>query len=107
VFAARAADAITVNGDYVSRLLKRFEYHSQADIDAIMSRSGELRELVTSVIGESIPWPQARAGDVVLVVDNDGQEVLGVCEGSQVVCATTHGIVPLPMSRALCAWKIS
>lgn len=105
VFAARVADAMT-DGDYVRRLLRQFDYNSQADIDALFSANGGLRGLMTDFMGEPVGWMQSAQGDVVLMLDAEDKEVLGVCEGSAVICATAKGVIPLPMSRAVCAWKI-
>jgi hypothetical protein len=105
LFSATVADAIS-DGDYVKRLLEQFNYLSEADVIAILQAGGGLQQLVTDFIGEPIPVGQAMAGDVVLIRDIEEKEVLGVCEGSQVLCATDKGVIPFKMSRAICAWRI-
>jgi phosphoribosylformylglycinamidine (FGAM) synthase-like amidotransferase family enzyme len=47
----------------------------------------------------------AGVGDVVLVL-NEGQEMLGVCNGVNVIAPGQTGIVALGMDAALTAWKI-
>jgi phosphoribosylformylglycinamidine (FGAM) synthase-like amidotransferase family enzyme len=45
-------------------------------------------------------------GDAVLLRDDEDREVVGICEGAQVLVATDRGVIPFPMARALCAWRV-
>lgn len=101
---ARCLDAITDGDDYEGRLRAAFPYDGMLGaLNLLAAAPDGLRGLVSQVMGEPIPWGWAGAGDVVLVEDDAGQQVVGVCEGSQVICA---GAPPLPMSRAICAWRV-
>lgn len=102
--AARVADAISVDSHYVQRLHEMFAYANAEEVEAILRDGGGLRRLVTEFLGQQpIPVGHAMAGDLALVTDLAGQRVLGICEGLQVICA---GVGPLPMSQAICAWRI-
>ena len=107
LFAASTADKITVNGDYVRRLLAQFNYASDISVDAILLAGGGLQKILDDFLGASIPWGQAQQGDVVLIRDARGQEILGVCEGSKVICATEGGVIPIAIRHAICAWRIN
>lgn len=102
--AAAVADEITVDGDHVKRILASYKYSNRDDALGEVERGGGLQKMVTEFLNrEPIPWGWARAGDAVLVDDFEGKRVLGICEGAQVICA---GVGPLPMSRAVCAWRV-
>jgi phosphoribosylformylglycinamidine (FGAM) synthase-like amidotransferase family enzyme len=52
-----------------------------------------------------VPPLRAGVGDVVLVM-NEGREMLGICNGVNVVTPGEFGMVALGMEAALAAWKI-
>jgi hypothetical protein len=47
----------------------------------------------------------AQRGDIVLL-DLDGRMTLGVCVGSEVAAPADLGMVMMPMSAAVAAWKV-
>lgn len=105
LFVASVVDAMT-DSDYAQRIAADLPYSTEAEARDYIARAGGLQPLVASYLGDTIPWGWAQQGDVVLAHDANGQEVLGVCEGAQVICATGAGIGPLPINRAICAWRI-
>jgi len=56
--------------------------------------------------GARIDWKQARRGDVAAVATADGEKHFAVCVGSRMACLAPDGLLFLPMSAALCAWKV-
>jgi len=108
LFPARVADAITVDGDYVARLLAQFSYRSKADVTALVATGRGLRAMMNAFMpSPEIPWGWAMMGDAVLLLDEADRRVLGVCEGAQALVAAEVGVVPVPMGRALCAWRVA
>lgn len=106
-FAARCVDAMT-GGSLHERVRAEFDaYASAAEAARYLRDGGGLRDTVARFLKQQpVPWGQAAPGDVVLIRDGDEQETLGVCEGPQVLVATIVGVTPLPIERALCAWRV-
>lgn len=70
-----------------------------------ITEAGSLRALASQFLGDSVsPW-MAGVGDVVLVL-NEGHEMLGICNGINVLAPGERGMTALSMSAALAAWKI-
>jgi hypothetical protein len=106
-FVARMIDAIS-DTDHYDRLRQLFQYYSEAEMLECVARYGGLRQLVSQeFLGEAGPWGSTRMGDAVLLRDDEDREVVGICEGAQALVATDRGLVPFPMSRALCAWRVN
>lgn len=107
-FAARCVDAMT-GGALHERVQAEFDaYASAAEAARCLRDGGGLRATVTRFLQQQpVPWGRAAPGDLLLVRDDAGAEVIGVCEGSQALVAQTPaGYAPLPIDRALCAWKV-
>lgn len=64
-----------------------------------------LRALASSLLGPSVPALMAAVGDVVLLT-NEGRELLGVCNGASAIAPGCDGLVVLDMTAASAAWKI-
>jgi GMP synthase-like glutamine amidotransferase len=106
VFVARMVDAISINS-YADQLQRKFTYSSEAEAAALVKAGGGLRLMVSAYLGDEVPWGRACMGDVVLTLDGAGTEVLGMCEGSQVlVAAARGGVIPIPFGRSIAAWKV-
>jgi hypothetical protein len=56
-------------------------------------------------LGEQIHPALAAVGDVVLLAQ-EGRELLAVCNGTEALCAAPTGLAPVPMRQALAAWKV-
>lgn len=48
----------------------------------------------------------ASRGDVVLVKQTSGIELIGVCFGNSVFAVSTQGLIRLPISQVVCHWKL-
>lgn len=53
-----------------------------------------------------VDWRHARRGDIVALQTADGEKHLGVCLGWQAAYLAPEGLVFLPVSGALCAWRV-
>jgi hypothetical protein len=80
-------------------------YNSEAAAGRLILRAGDLRALASQYLGEPVPPAFAAVGDVVLVM-NEGREMLAICNGVNAMAPGAAGIVPLGMDAALAAWKI-
>ncbi|BEP42268.1 hypothetical protein GmRootV15_28570 [Variovorax sp. V15] len=70
-----------------------------------LDNAGGLQALVTAHMGEPIQPVMATVGDVVLV-RNEGRELLTVCNGVNAMGPGRDGMVALSMQDALVAWRI-
>lgn len=70
-----------------------------------LEKAGGLKAIASVYLGEAVPPLMAGVGDVVLVM-NAGREMLGVCNGVNVLAPGEKGIVALGMDAATAAWKI-
>lgn len=70
------------------------------------SKSGGIKELWDSLLGESIPVAYCSRGDIATLETDDGLAV-GVCVGARLaVPRPGSGLTFVPMSHALMAWRI-
>jgi hypothetical protein len=107
MFVAGGIDAICEDTEYVQMLSFIAPLcTNEAKTSEYVTERGGLKRAISEFLGKDIPWGSARAGDVVLIHDGGGQEVAGLCVGAQVVCATTRGVIPFRLSRAIAAWRI-
>lgn len=105
LFVAKVVDAMT-DGDYAQRITRDLPHTTEAETLRLIEQYGGLRKLVSRYLSQEIPYGWAQEGDVVLLRDAEGHEVLGICEGVQAICAFKTGVAPLSMARAICAWRI-
>jgi hypothetical protein len=70
-----------------------------------LDKAGGLKALATHFLGAPVSPLLAAVGDVVVVM-NEGQEMLGVCNGVNVLAPGKLGMAVLGMDAALAAWKI-
>jgi len=70
-----------------------------------IDKAGGLKALVTEFLGAPISPRMASVGDVVLVL-NAGAEVVGVCNGINIMAPGASGVVTLSMDAAVAAWRI-
>ncbi|SES76280.1 hypothetical protein [Variovorax sp. OV084] len=100
-FAAAAVEAIT--GENPMAAADR--YDSEFGALRLIAAAGGLRALVSSFLGDEIRPAAAAVGDIVLVL-NDGAELVGVCNGVNVMAPSAGGMVALSMDAAVAAWRI-
>lgn len=73
---------------------------------------GDFRQAIESVCAAHgfppIPPPVAQRGDAVLCPSGvySWPHALGVCDGQHAVITGPHGLVRVPMSAAIAAWRI-
>ncbi len=100
-FAAAAVEAITG-----SNPMKSFDNYDSAFAAArLVEEAGGIANLATSILGKPVSPRLAAVGDVVLLV-NEGREMLGVCNGTCVMAPGGSHMTVLSMDAALAVWKI-
>jgi len=67
--------------------------------------STRLADEVTARLGAPVAPAWARRGDVVLV-QNDGRVLLGLCVGVQVASVGENGLAFVSIKEGVCAWHI-
>lgn len=65
-----------------------------------------VRGLADKLMGEEISTKFAQRGDIILVLQPERGETLGVCLGVDAVFVGESGLVPVPMSEAITAWRV-
>lgn len=66
---------------------------------------GDIVALTTEALGEPVPPSYATTGDVVLV-QVKGRDALAVCNGRGALMPGPEGLVVVPITDALLAWKV-
>lgn len=101
-FAAGVVEAITGSNPMATAE----PYSSETGAARLIAEAGGLRELASAFLGVHVPPAFAAVGDVVMV-ENEGRQALGICNGTTVIGPSLNrGLVALDMSAALAAWKI-
>lgn len=80
-------------------------YRTALAAERILAERGGVRQLAIDAWGEPVSPLMAGVGDVVLVV-NEGRELLAICNGTNVLSAGPTGIAVMGMDAAIAAWKI-
>lgn len=100
-FAAAAVEALTG-----ANPMESIEHYDNPLAAARMVEAGGgLLDLATSLLGESVSPRMAAVGDVVLLT-NEGRQLLGICNGINALAPGLDGLVALGMHTASAAWKI-
>lgn len=71
----------------------------------LLQDSGPLGDIVTSYLGEPIHPAFAQRGDVVLL-QVEQRDTLGICVGESLAGPGLDGLVLIPMSLAVSAWRV-
>ncbi|MNX99726.1 hypothetical protein D3C86_1321920 [compost metagenome] len=100
-FAAGAVEALTS----VNPMAEVASYNSEIAAARLILRAGDLRTLASQFLGDPVPPLMAAVGDVVLLM-NEGRELLGICNGVNALAPGPSGVVALEMTAATAAWKI-
>lgn len=100
-FAAGAVEAITG----VNPMASVSDYGNELAAARLIKEGDGLHSLATSLLGEPVSPLMAGVGDVVLLI-NEGREMLGVCNGTSALAPGADGTAVLPMNAASTAWKI-
>lgn len=91
--------------DHFKRLRETYPYRDELDAINIIESGKGLHQLTRDWLGKPVNARQAQPGDVVLM-RNEGGALLAIVEGNGAVAAAERGVVSLPMSDAVCAWRI-
>jgi hypothetical protein len=100
-FAAAAVEALTGANPMESVPA----YDNPLEAARLIEDGGGLEQLAVSLLGAPVPPVMAAVGDIVLVI-NVEREMLGVCNGTNVLAPGKNGVAVLGMDAALAAWKI-
>ena len=100
-FAAAAVEALTG----VAAIASVLPYDSAFTAARMIEEGGGLEQLACFLLGPKVPPLTAAVGDIVLVI-NAGREMLGVCNGTNVLAPGEKLLAVLGMESALAAWKI-
>ena len=102
LFAADALQAIT-GRDFAAGV--RGAYQDARGAAALVRERGGLAEIATAALGPSVPPLMAMVGDVVLV-ENEGREVLAICNGTSAIAPAEAGLAVIGMDAARACWKV-
>lgn len=102
LWAADAVHALT-GQDFAADL--RGTYTSAREAARVLKKLGGVRGIATAALGDSVTPAFAAVGDVVLM-QQDGRELLALCNGLEALCASPTGLAPASMQQAIAAWKV-
>ena len=108
LFAAKLADAISVDGRYVDRAKMAFQWDDTRTAASLLQEH-RLQELIETVLGSMRRWQELQHGDLVLMLHDNGrgmEQTLGVHDGVQVMVPAARGLTPLWWNEALGGWRI-
>jgi len=80
-------------------------YRSKNGAALIVGKQGGLRNFVTFIMGSEILPTMAQRGDIVLLKQNDDLAI-GICLGNVISATSKLGLVSVPMSEAITAWRV-
>jgi len=80
-------------------------YDSALGAHRLIEGAGGLRHLTSQLLGEPVSPLMAAVGDVVLL-ENEGRELLAICNGTSAIGTGERGMAVLGMETALAAWKV-
>lgn len=80
-------------------------YSTALAAQRLIDEAGGLRELATRFLGEPVSPLMAGVGDVLLLV-NEGRELLAICNGTCAIGPGGEGMAVLGIESAMAAWKI-
>lgn len=101
-FAADAVHAIT-GREPMGTLRQR--YQSAFAALGLTQELGGLRAAVTSVLGQPVDPAFCTVGDILLVM-NDGRELVAVCNGATALAPGPRGLATLTNPEVLAAWRV-
>lgn len=105
-FAMRCAVAISGDKTLESRVRVAFGTWGDAlEATRAIGQDG-LTPAISSVLGAAVPWWQLRLGDLALVLDDEGREVVTVHDGVKLVAPDAIGLRSVPVERALHGWRV-
>ncbi len=103
LFAARMADAISIDGQYVQRARDMFEWSD--GVSAAKLLETPLQELVEHVLGPMQSWVRLGQGDLLLCDSPEGH-IMAVHDGTTPVGKAHRRLTVLSMSQVLGGWRV-
>jgi len=100
-----AADAVQALAGVDFASAWRGTYTSAAGAARLLAELGGVRAIASAALGDPVPVAFAAVGDVVLI-EQDGRELLAVCNGGTALCVGPDGLAPVGMEAALAVWKV-
>ena len=97
-FAGHVAKELT-GFDY----LATFAYASETEANNIIEKHGDLRATVSSVLGEPV---ESVASGCPVLVELNGQQVLGVKLADSAACLTKKGLTRVDLRFVKCGWSL-
>lgn len=101
LFASRVVDAMC-DSSFEEELKKKY-HDEQSAMDYINSSNG-IKTAIESHLGIASNGRPKR-GDVVLF-ENEGREILGICTGTKIISMATNGLAEVDRSTIVCFWEI-
>lgn len=101
MFAADAVAAMT-GWDFAAEVEG---YTTALQAERVLKARGGLRAVASDALGDPIPPLMATVGDVVLM-ENEGRELLAICNGTNAIGPGAEGVAVLDMAAALAAWRV-
>ena len=102
-----AADAIRAITGVDHAAIFRGLYDTQSQANAIVAQYGGLRPFVSYFLGPEIDPKLARRGDIALITDAKGREVLSVCLGASFAATGETGLKFFKIKDAVSAWRVT
>ena len=102
-----AADAIRAITGVDHAAIFRGLYDTREQAEAIVAQYGGLRPFVNYFLGPEIDPKLARRGDVALIKDGGGQELLAVCLGASFAASGESGLKFFKIKNAISAWRVA
>jgi len=130
-FAAGVVHALTGHDAFAQFTASFGVYTDERGALRALAAAGGVAAIATGQLGDPVPVPQARRGDVVMVMmaapvspasvapaapdaapddatraTRPGRPSLAVCVGTRCVAPGPEGLVWLPLREATCAWRV-
>jgi hypothetical protein len=100
-----AADAVLAIAGTDPAADLRGRYSDALGAMRLVEDQGGLRAIAFTALGEAVSPLMAGVGDVVLIT-NEGRELLAICNGVDAIGPGLDGMVALSMAAAIAAWKV-
>jgi hypothetical protein len=104
-FTMRCAIAASGRTDLEQRVREEFGEWDSAR-SAYRLYDGDLQAAVTRILGEPVAWARLSFGDVAMIVDDAGNHVVVVHDGTKLIGASAVGYKAVKVDRAICGWRV-
>jgi hypothetical protein len=83
----------------------RGTYDTASAAARLVAELGGVQAIATGALGAAVSTRMAGVGDLVLI-EQDGREMLGVCNGVEALVVGPSGLEPVGMQAAHAAWRV-